>query len=145
MPEDEPVTSATRVVMAEERTGSAGWRPRTERRRVSQVRPRPLVLAIAALQVVLPLSMLGARWEAEGSRPVTERPASWQMYSSVRPARYSGIDGQGRRRPLDVRRLPPVVRAVDLGRVVPARLCTLHPDLVAVRREGGVEPGDFRC
>jgi hypothetical protein len=109
------------------------------------VRPRPLVLTVVALQVLLPLSMLVARWEAEGSRAVTERPASWQMYSSVRPARYSGIDAEGRVRPLDVQSLPPVVRAVDVGRVVPARLCSRHRDLVVVRREGGGEPGDFAC
>lgn len=108
------------------------------------MRPRPLVLAVVALQVGLPLSMLVARWADEGTRAVSERPASWQMYSSITPARYTGVDAAGRERPLDVEGLPPVVRAVDVGRTVPDRLCARHPDLVAVRRDG-TRPGTFRC
>ena len=106
---------------------------------------RPVVLAVAALQVALPLSMLAVRWAQEGSRPESELPASWQMYSSVRAADYTGVDAQGRERRLDVDPLPPVVRAVDVGAVVPDRLCARFPDLVAVRRTGGTEPGTFRC
>ncbi len=109
------------------------------------MRPRPLVLAVVALQVGLPLSMLVARWVDEGTRAVTERPASWQMYSSVPAARYTGVDAAGRRRPLDVRPLPPVLRAVDVGDGGPKRLCDRHPDLVQVERESGPEPGAFRC
>lgn len=108
------------------------------------MRPRPLVLSVMALQVVLPLSMLVARWADEGTRAVTERPASWQMYSSVAAARYTGVDAAGRERLLDVRGLPPVVRAVDVGRSVPDRLCARDPDLVAVRRDG-TDAGTFRC
>jgi hypothetical protein len=102
------------------------------------------VLAVVALQVGLPLWMLVARWADEGSRAVTERPASWQMYSSVPAARYTGVDAAGRERSLDVTGLPPVLRAVDVGRVVPDRLCARHPDLAAVRR-AGAQPGTFRC
>lgn len=108
------------------------------------MRPRPLVLAVAALQVVLPLSMLAVRWADQGSRPTSELPASWQMYSFAAPAGYLGLTASGSR-PLDVRPLPPVLRAVDTGRVVPDRLCRLHPDLLAVRRTGGPDPGTFRC
>lgn len=106
---------------------------------------RPMVLAVAALQVALPATMLGIRWAQEGSRPQSELPASWQMYSSVRAADYLGVDRQGRERPLDVDPLPPVVRATDVGRAVPDRLCARFPDLVAVRRTGGPDPGTFRC
>ena len=109
------------------------------------MRPRPLVLAVAALQVALPLSMLGVRWAQEGSRPVSELPASWQMYSSTAPAQYVGVDAAGGARPLDVDRLPPLLRAVEVGRAVPDRLCAREPDLVAVRRAGGPEPGTFAC
>ncbi len=109
------------------------------------MRPRPLVVAVAALQVTLPLSMLVARWAQEGSRPTTELPASWQMYSVVARSRYIGVDALGRERDLDVDPLPPVVREVDTGRTVPKRLCALHPDLVIVRRTGGTEPGRFLC
>jgi hypothetical protein len=106
---------------------------------------RPVALAVAALQVALPLSMLAVRWVQEGPRPESELPASWQMYSSIPPAGYTGIDAQGHERPLDVDPLPPVIRAVDVGTVVPDRLCARLPDLVAVRRTGGTEPGTFRC
>lgn len=105
------------------------------------MRPRPLVLAVVVLQVGLPLWMLVARWADEGTRAVSERPASWQMYSSVPAARYTGVDTAGRERALDVRSLPPVVRAVDVGRTVPDRLCARHPDLLLVRRDGQ----GFRC
>lgn len=108
------------------------------------MRPRPLVLAVVALQVGLPLSMLVTRWTVAGSRPTSELPASWQMYSFVAPATYTGLTPSGERR-LSVLALPPVVRAVDTGRVVPGRLCELHPDLTAVRRTGGPDPGTFRC
>lgn len=108
------------------------------------MRPRPLVLAVVALQVALPLSMLVDRWADEGTRAVTERPASWQMYSSVPAARYTGVDRAGRERRLDVRSLPPVVRAVDVGRTVPDRLCARHPELTLVRRDG-TGAGTFRC
>lgn len=106
---------------------------------------RPAVVAVAALMVVLPGSMLVARWVTEGSRPASELPASWQMYSAVPPSSYTGVDALGRERELDVGPLPPVLRAVDTGRLVPDRLCARHPDLVAVRRVGGTEPGTFRC
>jgi hypothetical protein len=108
------------------------------------MRPRPLVLAVVALQVGLPLTMLVARWADEGTRAVSERPASWQMYSSIPAARYTGVDGAGRARPLDVADLPPVLRAVDVGRTLPDRLCARHADLVAVRRVG-TDAGVFRC
>ena len=112
---------------------------------VAAARPRPLVIAVVAVQVLLPLTMLAVRWTGEGSRPVSELPASWQMYSSVAPARYDGIDAAGRVRRLDVAPLPPVVRAVDTGSVVPDRLCAATPGLVAVRRTGGPDPGAFPC
>jgi len=109
------------------------------------VRTRPVVLAVAALQVALPAALLVTRWSTEGSRPMSELPASYQMYSAEPPVTYTGIAPDGRQRQLDVRALPPVLRAVDTGRVLPDRLCARHPDLVAVRREGGVEPGTFAC
>lgn len=108
------------------------------------MRPRPLVLAVVALQLGLPLTMLVTRWADEGTRAVTERPASWQMYSSIPAARYTGIDAAGRERRLDTSDLPPIVRAVDVGRTVPDRLCRRHSDLVAVRRDG-TGAGLFRC
>jgi hypothetical protein len=106
---------------------------------------RPVVLAVAALQLALPLSMLVARWVAEGSRPHSELPASWQMYSYAPAASYTGLDAAGRARRLDVDPLPPVLRAVDTGQVVPDRLCDRHPDLALVRRSGGTQPGTFAC
>ncbi len=106
---------------------------------------RPVVLAVAALQLALPLSMLVARWVDQGSRPVSELPASWQMYSYAPAASYTGVDAAGRARTLDVGLLPPVLRAVDTGQVVPDRLCDRHPDLVVVRRGGGTQPGTFAC
>lgn len=109
------------------------------------MRQRPFVLAVVALQVALPASMLVSRWVDEGSRPTSERPASWQMYSSSAVTGYVGTDSSGRELRLDVDSLPPVLRAVDTGRVVPDRLCARHPRLVVVRRTGGPEPGSFRC
>ena len=109
------------------------------------MRTRPVVLAVAALQVVLPASMLVARWSSEGLRPVSELPASFQMYSAEPPVAYVGVRADGLSRPLDVSRLGPVLRAIDTGRVLPDRLCARHPDLVAVRRMGGTEPGTFAC
>jgi hypothetical protein len=103
------------------------------------------VLAVVAAQVALPLSMLVHRWAEEGTRATTERPASWQMYSSVQPPRYRGIDRGGASRPLDVAPLPLLVREVTVGRTVPDRLCARHPDVVAVVREAGTDPGTFRC
>lgn len=108
-------------------------------------RARPLVLALAAVQVALPVSLLVARWANEGSRPMSELPGSWQMYSSVTPARYDGIDTDGRVRRLDVMPLPKLVRSVDVGRVVPDRLCDAARDLRAVRRTGGPDAGTFAC
>ncbi len=106
---------------------------------------RPVVLAVAALQLAVPAVMLGARWSSEGSRPVSELPASFQMYSAEPPVTYTGVDADGLVRELDVRPLPPVLRAVDTGRVVPERLCARHRDLVEVRRTGGTQPGSFSC
>jgi hypothetical protein len=106
---------------------------------------RPVVLAVAALQLGVPLTMLGLRWAEEGSRPRSELPASYQMYSSEPPVTYTGTDALGRRRALEVGALPPVLRAVDTGRVVPDLLCRRHRDVVAVGRDGGVQPGTFRC
>ena len=109
------------------------------------MRPRLLVLAVAAVQVALPLTMLVVRWADEGSRPVSELPASWQMYSHADIPMYVGVDARGAVRTLDADVLQLVVRAVGTGRVVPDRLCAEHPDVVEVRREGGPQPGRFRC
>ena len=100
---------------------------------------------MAGLQLAVPLTMLVLRWVDEGSRPVSELPASFQMYSSTPTPTYVGIDATGRLRSLSVRGLPPVLRAVDTGRSVPDRLCARHRDLTQVRRTGGTEPGSFRC
>ncbi len=109
------------------------------------MRVRPVVLAVATLQLALPISMLADRWVDEGSRPVSERPASWQMYSAEPPVVYTGTDAAGRTRQLRVDRLPPVLRAVDTGRFLPDRLCTRDNDLVTVERTGGTQPGIFAC
>ena len=106
---------------------------------------RPLVLLVAGAMLALPLSMLGVRWATEGSQPVSELPASWQMYSSREAPAYTGTDAGGRARPLSADPLPRVLRAVGTGRTVPDRLCALHPDLVVVSRTGGAEPGTFTC
>lgn len=107
--------------------------------------PRPVVLAVVALQLGLPLAMLADRWADEGLRPRTERPASWQMYSQSEPPRYTGVDAAGTERPLDLAAVPLLLRAVGTGDAVPARLCAAHPDLVAVRRAGGPDPVLRRC
>ncbi len=109
------------------------------------MRPRPVVLTIAALQVAVPVSMLVARWATEGTRPVSELPASFQMYSAEPPVSYTGTDRHGLSRPLDVSDLPVVLRAVDSGNVLPRRLCARHPDLVAVERRGWLPPATYRC
>lgn len=103
------------------------------------------MLALAVVQVALPVTLLAVRWAQEGSRPTTELPASWQMYTSVQPASYSGTDGAGRHRDLDVDVLPPVLRSADIGKVLPLRLCAAHPDVVVVERRGGPDPGVVRC
>jgi hypothetical protein len=102
-------------------------------------------LAVVALQLALPASMLVVRWLDEGSRPVSELPASFQMYSAEPPVSYTGTDATGRERQLEVGWLPPVLRAVDTGRVLPDRLCDRHPDLRVVRRTGGTQPGTYSC
>lgn len=109
------------------------------------MRPRPTVLFVVALQVGLPVAMLVDRWSDEGSRPFSERPASWQMYSAVPSPTYVGVDATGRVRPLDVDELPALVRAVGTGRTVPDQLCRRQTDIVVVRREGGRQPGAFEC
>lgn len=109
------------------------------------MRPRPVVLAVAALQITLPASLLVVRWAQEGTRPASELPASWQMYSSAPEPIYTGADDQGRLQRLDVDALPPVLRAIGTGRVVVDRLCDRHPDIVVIRRDGGPEPGEFPC
>ena len=106
---------------------------------------RPLVLAVAALQLAVPGTMLVVRWAHEGSRPTSELPASFQMYSYAQRSTYTGTDAAGRVRPLDVDPLPLVVRAVGTGRTVPDRLCARNPDVVAVQRYGGPQPGTYRC
>lgn len=106
---------------------------------------RPVVLAVAAVQVVLPVSLLVARWSEQGLRPVTEYPASWQMYSAAPVPVYFGTDAAGRSRRVDVDDLPPLVRDVGSGRLVPDLLCSRFPDLVRVERDGGPDPGTYRC
>lgn len=106
---------------------------------------RPVVLALAAVQVVLPASLLVARWSQEGLRPVTEYPASWQMYSARPLPDYTGTDAAGRERRVEVDDLPALLRDVGTGRVVPDRLCRHFPDLVRVQRAGGPDPGTYRC
>jgi hypothetical protein len=106
---------------------------------------RPAVAAVAAGMVLLPATMLAVRWAEQGSRPVSELPASWQMYTAVPPSSYSGVDARGRERRLDVGPLPPVLREIDTGTLVPLRLCDRSPELVSVRRDGGPDPGTFRC
>lgn len=108
-------------------------------------RIRAPVLAVAALQVALPLAMLGVRWASEGSRPTSELPASWQMYSSAAVPTYTGIGRDETRRRLSVAGLPPVLRAVDTGELVPRRLCAAQTDLLAVERAGGPDPLTTRC
>lgn len=113
--------------------------------RRGRARPRPAVLALAFVQVALPVTLLAVRWAQEGSRPTTELPASWQMYTSVQPAAYSGTDAAGRHRELDVDGLPPVLRTADVGNMLPLRLCAVHPDVVVVQRRGGPDPRIVRC
>ncbi len=109
------------------------------------MRLRPAVLAVALLQVGLPLALLGVRWADEGSRPRSELPASFQMYSSTARPAYLGRTADGTVRRLDAGSLPPFVRAVGTGRTVPDLLCRRSPDLVAVLRRGGPEPGEYPC
>ena len=105
---------------------------------------RRLLLGVVLLQVGVPAAMLVDRWADEGLEPRSERPASFQMYSAVERPAYVGVTAGGPR-PLSLAALPLAVRAVGTGRLVPDRLCALHPDLVAVRRTAGVERGTYRC
>lgn len=106
---------------------------------------RPVILGVVVLQVALPVTMLVDRWVDEGTRAVTERPASFQMYSATARPAYTGTDALGRRRTLDLSSLPLPLRALDTGSAVPDRLCRRHPDLAEVERTGGADPGVFRC
>lgn len=106
---------------------------------------RPVVVAVVLVQVGLPAVLLAGRWVLEGSRPVTELPASFQMYSATPPPAYTGVDADGRVLELDVDGLPLVLRRVGTGTVVPDRLCARDPDLVEVRRRGGPAPGTYPC
>ena len=107
--------------------------------------PRPLVVALAAAQLLLPASLLASRWVAEGSQPVSEYPASYQVYSTFAEPSYTGVTADGTRRDLDEDALPVVVRRVGTGDVVPDRLCDRHPDLVAVERRRSPDDGRFPC
>ena len=109
------------------------------------MRRRPLVLLVVVTMLALPLTMLGVRWTAEGSQPVSELPASWQMYSSREAPTYVGTDADGQVRPLSTDPLPLMLRAVSTGRTVPDRLCARNRDVIRVARTGGVEPGTFMC
>lgn len=109
------------------------------------MRRRPLVLLVAAAQVLVPLALLVDRWADDGWRATSERGASWQMYSSSPVPRYTGSDDDGRTRTLDLDAVPALLRTVSTGRVVPDRLCRADHDLVLVRRDGGPDPGAFRC
>lgn len=106
---------------------------------------RPAVLVLVAAQVAVPLTMLVARWSDEGVRPVTERPASFQMYSSTEVPAYTGVRADGSSSALTVDGLPPVLRAVGTGTVVPRALCARDRSLVLVRRAGGPDPREVRC
>lgn len=106
---------------------------------------RPALVALVAAQVALPLVLLADRWADEGARPVDERGASFQMYSSAPRVAYTGVAADGTTRELDPDVLPLPVRAVDTGTVVPSRLCARDPALVAVRRTGGADPREHRC
>lgn len=107
----------------------------------TQKRSRLPVLILIAVQFAVPAWMLTARWVQEGSRPTSERPASWQMYSFVPPAQYRAADG----RLLSTEDLPLLVRAIDTGEVVPELLCARHQHLRSVQRLGGPDPGTFSC
>lgn len=109
------------------------------------MRHRPVVVALVVAQVAVPVTMLVARAVQEGWRPRTEYPASWQMYTAVPTVTYLGRDAAGRTRRLDVAGLPLFVRAVDTGATVPDLLCERHPDLDAVVRRDGPDPGTFSC
>ena len=115
------------------------------RRGTRSRRPRLAVLALAAVQVLLPLVLLAVRWAGEGTRPRTELGASWQMYTTAAATRYVGVDATGSTRLLTVDDLPPVVREVAVGRTVPDLLCGRDPGLAAVVRETGPEPGRYAC
>ena len=99
------------------------------------------MLLLVTAQVALPAVMLTARWADEGSRPTSERPASWQMYSFVPAATYRAQDG----RLLGTDDLPLLRRAMDSGRVVPDLLCDRDPVLRSVTRTGGPDPGTYAC
>lgn len=106
---------------------------------------RLVVLAVVAVQVLVPGGLLVVRWADEGLRPRTELGGSWQMYTTAPEPRYVGVDAAGRTSPLSVAGLPPLVREVAVGRTVPDRLCARSPGLVAVVRETGPEPGRYAC
>lgn len=101
------------------------------------------MLAVAAVQVLVPAVLLAVRWQAEGPRPATEYPASWQMYTATPPPTYRGIDAQGASRALVTDGL--VELAVGTGGLVPRRLCDREPGLRVVVRVGGPDPGRFPC
>lgn len=103
---------------------------------------RAAVAVVLGLTVALPAVPLVDRWAEEGSRPVSERPASFQMYSATGRPVYRAEPGG---RVLDTDALPPVLRAVGSGPTVPDLLCDREPGLTAVVREGGPDPGRFPC
>jgi hypothetical protein len=96
---------------------------------------RQVVMAFIAIQVLVPLLLLGVRWIREGTHPVNEYPLSWQMYSAVRSGEYIGIDADGNEINLSTEMLPAFERGEGYGDSVPLMLCDVNSELVSVHRE----------
>jgi hypothetical protein len=98
-------------------------------------------VAFLAFQLTAPLVQLVA----------APRPArfGWQMYSVVsEPPRFSLLMRDGAAKPLDIRPYVTSMRAdVPLARLLPAHLCTIFPDAVAVHYEmvDGSQAGRYQC
>lgn len=92
--------------------------------------------------------MLGARWIAEGSRPETELPLSFQMYSAVDLGEYTGTLADGSTVPLSLDALPPVTRGIGYGDDVPQEFCAANKELVSVQKEvkhPALQMGEHKC
>jgi hypothetical protein len=106
---------------------------------------RNFIAGFLIVQILVPLGALGIRWVQEGSRPASELPFSFQMYSAAPTAQYIGRDSDGNLRELTTSGIPLVIRQVSYGLSVPERLCAADQALTSVERLSGPDPLVFQC
>ena len=96
-----------------------------------------IAVAFIAVQIAVPLLMLGGRWVWEGFHPEHELPLSWQMYSATDIGTYVGTSEDGKESTLSTEGLTLLEKSVWYGDEVQRKLCAENPNLTSVRRDGG--------